>query len=118
MSYEEFYKTDFKDGEQKESYYITTLLLWLIYNKFDVFEEVLEHFEARENYLVCAGIHLALEKVEDLMHNRFEEATPIEEDGDHKTYTFEEYENVSKQVLRDIIIELYERQAKKFKSNH
>lgn len=115
MSYEEFYKTDFKDGEQKESFYITTLLLWLIYNKFDVFEEVLEHFEGNENYLVCAGIHLALEKVEDLMHNRFEEATPIEDNGDHKTYSYEEYEIVSKQVLRDIIIEMYEKQAEKFK---
>lgn len=115
MSYEEFYKTDFKDGEQKESFYITTLLLWLIYNKFDVFEEVLEHFESNENYLVCAGIHLALEKVEDLMHNRFEEATPIEDNGDHKTYSYEEYEIVSKQVLRDIIIEMYEKQAEKFK---
>lgn len=115
MSYEEFYKIEFKDGEQKDSFYVTTLLLWMLYNKFDVFEEVLEHFEAKENYLVCAGIHLALNKVEDLMHNRFEAATAIEENGDHKTYSYEEYENVSKQVLRDIVIELYEKQIDKFK---
>ena len=115
MSYEEFYKVDFKDGEQKDSFYVTTLLLWMLYNKFDVFEEVLEHFEAKENYLICAGIHLGLNKVEDLMHDRFEQATAIEENGDHKTYSYEEYENVSKQVLKDIIIEMYEKQAEKFK---
>ena len=83
--------------------------------KDELVKRLLEHFEAKENYLVCAGIHLGLNKVEDLMHNRFEEATAIEEDGDHKTYSYEEYENVSKQVLKDIIIEMYEKQAEKFK---
>lgn len=108
----------FQDGEQKDSFYVTTLLIWMLYNKFDIFDEVIQHFEEKEEYMVCAGIHLALQKVEDLMHDRFEQATALDEDEDFRTYSYQEYEDVSKKVLKDVIIEMYEKQVDKFKEGN
>ena len=51
------------------------------------------------------------------MDSRFTDATPLEENEDMKTYSLEEYEEVSRKVFKDIIIEMYERQIDEFKGN-
>jgi hypothetical protein len=118
MSLEEFYKASNEDRNKIESYYLTTLQAWMLWNKFDMFEDVLQHFEDKEEYLVCSGIQTAISRIEDIMDNHFTKATPIEENNDVVTYSLEEYEEVSKKVFKDLIIEMYERQIDNSKENH
>ena len=76
MSLEEFYKASNEDRNKIESYYLTTLTAWMLWNKFDMFEDVLQHFEDKEEYLVCSGIQTAISRIEDIMDNHFTKATP------------------------------------------
>ena len=117
MSTEESFNVSNEDRNKIERYYFTTLLAYMLWNKFDMFDDVLEYFEHKEEYLVCSGIQVAISKIEDIMDKRFSDATPVEEDEDMRTFSIEEYEEVSRKVFKDIIIEMYERQIDQFKGN-
>lgn len=117
MSTEESFNVSNEDRNKIERYYFTTLLAYMLWTKFDMFDDVLEYFEQKEEYLVCSGIQVAISKIEDIMDKRFSDATPVEEDEDMRTYSMEEYEEVSRKVFKDIIIEMYERQIDQFKGN-
>lgn len=117
MSIEKHFSVSDGDRNKIERYYFTTLLAYMVWNKFDMFDDVLQYFEEKEEYLVCSGIQVAISKIEDIMDNRFADATPLEENEDMNTYSLEEYEDVSRKVFKDIIIEMYERQIDEFKGN-
>jgi len=91
-------------------YYVLTLSAWITYNEMEIYENMMKHFEEKENYYVCEGINRALARIDEVTTNRFSEATPLEEDEDVRSFSVEEYKNASRKVFMDIMTEIYERQ--------
>lgn len=114
MLLEEFYNYDGKKDTLKvEDVYLTTLQHWLIYNDFDIYESLLITFEEKENYIVCEGIHRALERIQDIMDTRFEQADKVKETETEVVYTHEEHQRISRLIFEDILKEIYEKQVSK-----
>ena len=119
MFLEEFYNYNAKgDKLIAENMYLHTLTCWLFNNDFQVYENLLDYYEEREEYAVCDGIHRALSKIDDIMHNRFNDADKIEETENEITYTHEEHLRVSSLIFEDILKEIYEKQINKYKENN
>lgn len=118
MFLEEFYSYD-ASGDKliAENMYMHTLACWLFNNDFQVYENLLEYYEEKEEYAVCEGIHRALAKIDDIMHNRFNSANKVSETEESVTYTHEEHLRVSTLIFEDILKEIYEKQINKFKED-
>lgn len=119
MFLEEFYNYNAKgDKLIAENMYLHTLTCWLFNNDFQVYENLLDYYEEREEYAVCDGIHRALSKIDDIMHNRFNDADKIAETENEIAYTHEEHMRVSSLIFEDILKEIYEKQISKYKENN
>jgi hypothetical protein len=113
MLLEEFYSQDPKNHVRvAESAYLVTLQYWMVYNQLDIYERMLQYYEEKEEYAFCEGISRAIEKIEDTMDKRFQEAEALEEDEDQILYTHDEHQRVSRLIFEDILKEIYERQVK------
>jgi len=113
MLYEELFKYDGKNEKEiGEHFYIATLMYWLLNNELDIFDQILIHFQDKEQYLVCHGINRAIEKIEDTIEYRFDEAASEVDSEEEKVYSVEEYKRVSKEIFKDILLEIYECQIK------
>jgi hypothetical protein len=118
MFIEEFYNYDGKSDEQiVRIIYETTLTSWLIFNEEEVYLEMIETFEEQENYLACEGIKRAIDKVNEVMDRRFDEATKIAETEDEALLTIEEHKRVSQLIYQDILKEIYENRIRTIKGN-
>jgi hypothetical protein len=118
MLLEEFFKHNPEDDQSVVQYfYIATLQAWLLNNEFEIFDNILKFFEQREEYLMCEGIHQAIDKIDEIYNDRFSEATAIHEDEDKIEYTYEEHRKVSRLIFEDIIKEIYEKQIDRHKKN-
>lgn len=98
--------------------YVTTLMVWLIANDFDIFDDVLKEFENKEDYQVCHGIHLGMRFIEELMDQKFKEHSEVTEDSSKTTYLFDDankYKEVSKEIFIKVIVEIYESQVGGYK---
>lgn len=116
MLYEELFKYDGKnEKETGDHFYIATLMYWLLNNELDIFDEVLIYFQDKEQYLVCHGINRAIEKIEETIERRFGEAASEAENEEEKVYSVEEYKRVSKEIFKDILLEIYESQIENAK---
>ena len=110
MFLEEFYNYDAsKDTLVTEYVYVHTLSCFIINNDFNVYESLLDHYEAEEQYAVCEGINRALLKIDDIMAKRFAEADKIEETEESVVYTHQEHMRISSLIFEDIVKEIYER---------
>ena len=113
MLLEEFYSQDPKNHVRvAESAYLVTLQYWMVYNQIDIYERMLQYYEDKEEYAFCEGIARAIEKIEDTMDKRFQEAEALEEDEDQILYAHDEHQRVSRLIFEDILKEIYERQVK------
>lgn len=119
MLFEDFFNQENHENEDiTEYFYTATLSAWLIYNDLDVFDSVLRHFEEKEEYAICAGIHKAIEKIDEIYNNRFDEATVLYEDDEKVEYTFDEHKKISKLIFEDVLKEIYEKQVSKHKEDN
>ena len=108
----EFYNVKGMKNEQiVEHFYVSTLSAWLIFNEFEVFENVLSHFEAQEHYLVCEGISRAIQKIEEIIDNRFAEASEETEEEGVLHFDYKNHKEVSKRIFEDVMTEIYERKT-------
>ena len=114
MLLEELYNDGKKSGDIQMHFYIATLSAYLIYNDLEVFDRLLQEFEDREEYLICSGIKSAIEKIEEVHSERFNEASieiGIEEDEEGLlTFSYEKHKEISKLIFKDILTEIYEKQ--------
>jgi len=116
MLLETFYKYEFEDDDEKVAYfYRATLSAWLIYNQYEIFENLLNYFTEAEEYLVCAGIHKAINRIEEIVGERFEDAAVVAEDEESVTYDVEEHKRVSGLIFQDILKEIYEDEIRGYK---
>lgn len=116
MLSEEFYNELKESQYQKDHFYISTLSAWLIYNDLSIFDKLLSEFEDKEEYLACAGISEAIDKIEEVHDNRFEEAAEeigldVDTEGFY-SFTAEKHREVSKLIFEDIVREIYDGQIK------
>jgi hypothetical protein len=119
MFLEEFYNYNGnRDQVVSDSMYLHTLACWLINNNFEVYESLIEHYEKIEEYAVCDGISKALNKISDIMHDRFEDAEKVSETDEEVVYTHQEHMRVSSLIFEDILKEIYEKQISKYKENN
>lgn len=113
MLFEELYNYDSSDdNETGQHFYIATLMYWLLNNELDIFDDVLSHFQDKEQYMVCFGVKRAIDKIEETIEKRFDEAAVMSETEGEKIYDAEEYKRVSKEIFKDILFEIYECQIK------
>jgi len=113
MLFEELYKYNASDDKETgEHFYIATLMYWLLNNELEIFDEVLSHFQEKEQYLVCFGIKKAIDKIEETIEKRFDEAAVMSETEGEKIYDAEEYKRVSREIFKDILFEVYESQIR------
>lgn len=113
MLLEELFKYNSQDdNETSQHFYLATLMYWLLNNELDIFDDMLMRFEKEEKYLVCFGIKKAIDKIEETIEKRFDEAASLSEDDEEKVYDIEEYKRVSKEIFKDILFEIYECQVK------
>lgn len=119
MLLEEFfrYKGD-NDETIADYFYIATLANFLLNNELEVYDEVLSHFEGREEYIVCHGIQKAIDKIESVIDARFSEASVMSENETERIYDVEEYKRISKEIFKDILLEIYDRQISHFKKDN
>jgi len=118
MLLEEFFKQEFDDREDiVEYFYVATLSAWLTYNEFEIFDNVLKFFEEKEEYLICEGIHKAIDKIDEIYNDRFSEATIHSQTEETIEYTYEEHKRVSRLIFEDVLTEIYEKQISKFKKD-
>lgn len=118
MLLEDFFKQEFHDKDDIVDYfYIATLSAWLTYNEFEIFDSILKFFEEREEYLICEGIHKAIDKIDEIYNDRFDEATAVNQTEDAIEYTFDEHKRISRLIFEDVLTEIYEKQIGKFKKN-
>lgn len=114
MLFEELYKYDASDDKEVgEGFYVATLMYWLLNNELEIFDDVLNHFQEKEQYIVCFGIKKAIDKIEETIEKRFDEAAVMSESEEEKVYDAEEYKRVSREIFKDILFEIYEYQIKK-----
>lgn len=119
MLLEEFYNYDASDDKLIAEYvYIHTLNCWIINSDFNIYEGLIEFYEEREQYAVCEGIHKALNKIDDIMSKRFEQADKLKETEEEVIYSLHEHTRVSGLIFEDIIREIYEKQIDKHKKNN
>ena len=101
-SLEELFKYNSQDdNETSQHFYLATLMYWLLNNELDIFDDMLMRFEKEEKYLVCFGIKKAIDKIEETIEKRFDEAASLSEDDEEKVYDIEEYKRVSKEIFKD-----------------
>lgn len=113
MLFEELYKYDASDdSETGQHFYIATLMYWLLNNELEIFDDVLSYFQDKEQYIVCFGIKKAIDKIEETIEKRFDEAAVQSETDGEKIYDAEEYKRVSREIFKDILFEIYECQIK------
>jgi predicted transcriptional regulator len=114
MLLEEFYNEGKKTENVQLHFYIATLSAYLIYNDLEIFDKLLQEFEDKEEYLICSGIQSAIEKIEEVHSERFNEASieiGIEEDEEGLlTFSYEKHKEISKLIFKDILTEIYEKQ--------
>ena len=116
MLFEELYKYNAQDDKEAgEHFYIATLMYWLLNNEIEIFDDVLRHFQEQEQYIVCFGIKKAIDKIEETIEKRFDEAAVMSETDEEKVYDAEEYKRVSREIFKDILFEVYESQIRNAK---
>lgn len=119
MLFEELFRDQTQeDKDVIHKFYIATLSAWLMYNDLSIFDNVLKHFEEKEEYLICEAIHRAINKIDEIYNDRFEEASPLEEADDIIQFSYEEHKRVSRLIFEDVIKEIYEKQVAKYKESN
>jgi regulator of sigma D len=119
MLLEEFYKYDPTNDKLISEYvYVHTLSCWIVNSDFNIYESLIEYYEGQEQFAVCEGIYNALEKIDQIMANRFEQADKIEETEDRAVHSMQEHTRISGLIFEDIIKEIYEKQINKYKENN
>lgn len=108
MLLEEYYSY----GNKENYYYQATLAAFLTHPELETFDSILQRFEEKEEYIICAGIKKAIMKIEDIHDKRFTEAAesasiPMGEDGFYN-FTADKHIEASKLIFQDIIQEIYE----------
>jgi hypothetical protein len=111
MYTEEFYNAD--PAKIVEAAYYTTLQYWLVYNDMDIYEGLIEHYKENEVYEVCDGIQRGIDRINEIMDSRFDEATPISENEEEVIISHEEHQRVGRLIFKDILQEIYEYRIKK-----
>lgn len=113
----EYYKIT-NTGEERtvDLIYVTTLLAYLNHPNTGVFVGLLERLENEEKYMMCAGVHKAISKIEDFYDNRFVEVASgngmdfTEPEEIEINISQDDYQEVLDKVFEDILIEVYEKQ--------
>lgn len=119
MLLEEFFNYQGDDDETiAEHFYVATLTSWLINNELEIYDEVLSHFEEREEYVICHGIKKAIDKIESTIDIRFSEAASVSENESERVYEIEEYKRISRDIFKDILLEIYDRQIEYIKKDN
>ena len=119
MLLEEFYKYDPTNDKLIAEYvYVHTLSCWIVNSDFNIYESLIEYYEAQEQFAVCEGIYTALEKIDEIMAKRFEQADKIKETEEGVVYSMQEHSRVSGLIFEDIIKEIYEKQINKHKKDN
>ena len=125
MLLEEFFNQD-TTGDQLVKYvYVSTLTNFIVNPNFQIFDNLLEEYEKKENYLICEGINRALNKIDEIYNDRFSDAVreQDEEDEEHE-FSIEDYVDhedrnirISRLIFEDIIKEIYEAQIRRYKES-
>lgn len=119
MLLEEFFRYNGDNNETiAEHFYIATLANFLLNNELEIYDDVLSHFEGREEYVVCHGIQKAIDKIESTIDARFSEASTLSESESERIYDVEEYKRISKEIFKDILLEIYDRQISRIKKDN
>jgi hypothetical protein len=119
MLLEEFYKYDPTNDKLISEYvYVHTLSCWIVNSDFNIYESLIEYYEGQEQFAVCEGIYNALEKIDQIMAERFEQADKIEETEGRVVHSMQEHNRISGLIFEDIIKEIYEKQINKYKENN
>lgn len=113
MFIEEFYNAN--PAHIVKAAYYTTLQYWLVYNDMSIYEALIEHYKEKEVYEVCDGIQRGIDRINEVMDQRFEEATPISETEEEVTISHEEHQRVGRLIFQDILQEIYEYRIKEIK---
>jgi len=106
-----------EDKDVIHHFYIATLSAWLIYNDLNIFDNLLKHFEEKEEYLICEAVHRAIDKIDEVYNDRFDQATRLHEDEDVIQFSFDEHKRVSRLIFEDIVKEIYEKQISQHKES-
>lgn len=107
-----------KNKEIASLFYINTLQYWLVYNDYEIYEEVLNHFESLELYPVCDGIKKALVFIEMVLDERFKDAKIETSDaldvvlGKLSDDKWEKHKSISRLVYKDVLTEIYGEQIR------
>ena len=109
-----------RNRQMSSHFYINTLQSWLIYNDYEIYEDVLKYFESLELYPVCDGIKKALIFIEFVLYKRFKDAEINVKDiedvvlGRLQDDEFERHRAISRLVYKDILTEIYGEQIRNF----
>mgnify|MGYP001392270644 CR=1 FL=1 len=122
MLLEEFFSQSSTNDQLIKYVYVSTLSNFIVNPNFQIFDNILEEYEKKENYIVCEGINRALNKIDEIYNDRFSEAISEEDDEEEKEFSIEDYVThedknirVTTLIFEDIIKEIYEAQIKRYK---
>jgi len=123
MLLEEFFSQSSTNDQLIKYVYVSTLSNFIVNPNFQIFDNILEEYEKKENYIVCEGINRALNKIDEIYNDRFSEAIGEEDDDEEeKEFSIDDYVNheeknirVTTLIFEDIIKEIYEAQIKRYK---
>lgn len=119
MLLEEFYNEGAKSNNKAKHFYTATLAAFLVNPDLSIYDRVIEAFEAKEEYEVCAGMLAAVEFIENLyadyLKGAFDEEDEEELDITDDGYLMldpSQHSEINRKVYEQIITEIYEQQAK------
>jgi hypothetical protein len=122
MLLEEFFSQSSTNDQLIKYVYVSTLSNFIVNPNFQIFDNILEEYEKKENYIVCEGINRALNKIDEIYNDRFSEAISEEDDEEEKEFSIDDYVThedknirVTTLIFEDIIKEIYEAQIKRYK---
>ena len=126
MLLEEFFNQSSTNDQLIKYVYVSTLSNFIVNPNFQTFDNILEEYEKKENYIVCEGINRALNKIDEIYNDRFSDAIRDEDDDEdeEKEFSIEDYVTledrnirISRLIFEDIIKEIYEAQIKRYKES-
>jgi hypothetical protein len=108
-----FTKKHFESITSVDVAYTTTLMLWLVYNDLTIFDQLLKEFENAEEYLICDGLHRAINFIEVTHEERFAEAAEVHGDVDFNNPKNRDLHiEISRSIFQDVTREIYKEQIK------
>lgn len=116
MYIEEFYNDGDKTKNKTRYYYTATLAAFLVNPDLSIYDRVVESFEEKEEYEVCAGMHAAITYIEDLYEEALrglpsDKELEVSDDG-YIEFSTREHAEANRKIYQQIITEIYEQQAK------